>query len=81
MALVCDVHCDFVTFSFGNLGQMWYLIVSTPDPCCLSFHHRPFVKSVYLKYIFSYFSIKTYVVGTQKNCLNEMVLMSAQNIC
>ena len=29
----------------------------------------------------SYFSTKTYVVGTQKNCLNETVLLSTQNIC
>ena len=28
----------------------------------------------------SYFSTKTYVVGTQKNRLNEMVLLSTQNI-
>ena len=26
--------CDFVTFPFGILGQVWYLIVSIPDPCC-----------------------------------------------
>ena len=31
-----------------------------------------------LKY--SYFSAKTYVVGTQKNRLNETVLLSTQNI-
>ena len=30
---------------------------------------------------FSYFSTKTYVVGTQKNRLNETVLLSPQNIC
>ena len=30
---------------------------------------------------FSYFSIKTYVVGTQKNHLNEMVLLSTENKC
>ena len=30
---------------------------------------------------FSYFSTKTYVVGTQKNHLNETVLLSTQNIC
>ena len=30
---------------------------------------------------FSYFSTKTYVVGTQKNCLNERILLSIQNIC
>ena len=28
---------------------------------------------------FSYFSTKIYVVGTQKNPLNEMVLLSIQN--
>ena len=28
-------NCDFVTFQFGILGLVWYLIVSIPDPCCL----------------------------------------------
>ena len=37
LALVCDVYCDFVTFPFCILGQVWYLIVSVPDPCCLSY--------------------------------------------
>ena len=27
----------FVTFPFGILGGVWYLIVSCPDPCCLSY--------------------------------------------
>ena len=27
---------DFVTFPFGILGQVWYLIVSIADHCCLS---------------------------------------------
>ena len=36
LALVCDFYCDFVTFPFGILGQVWYLIVLIPDPCCLS---------------------------------------------
>ena len=35
LALVCDVYCDVVTFPFGIMGQVWYLIVSIPDPCCL----------------------------------------------
>ena len=30
-------NCDFVTFPFGILGQVRYLIVSIPDPCCLSY--------------------------------------------
>ena len=29
---------------------------------------------------FSYFLAKTYIVGTQKNHLNETVLLSTQNI-
>ena len=37
LALVCDVYLDFVNFPFGILGQMWYLIVSIPDPYCLSY--------------------------------------------
>ena len=37
LALVCDVYCDFVTFPFSILGQWWYLMVSTLDPCCISY--------------------------------------------
>ena len=33
-------------------------------------------KSVVTKKIFSYFSNETYVVGTQKNCLNETGFLS-----
>ena len=29
---------------------------------------------------FSYFPTKTYVVGTQKNCLKETLFLSTQNI-
>ena len=35
LALVCDVYCDFATFSFCILGQVWCLIVLIPNPCCL----------------------------------------------
>ena len=37
LGFCCDVYCDFVTFPFGILWQVWYLIVSIPDPCCLSY--------------------------------------------
>ena len=37
-------------------------------------------KFLFVKFFF-YFSTNTYVVGTQKNHLNEMVLLSTQNIC
>ena len=36
----CDIYCDFVTFQFGILGQVWYLIVSIPDPCYLSYFDK-----------------------------------------
>ena len=42
---------------------------------------RPLVKRAYQKKLHSYFSTKTYVVGTQKNRLNETVHLSCQNIC
>ena len=49
--------------------------------CCRLTGYRPLVKSVYQKNIFFHFSTKTYVAGTQKNRLNETVLLSTKNIC
>ena len=43
LALVGDVNCFYVTFPCGILGQVWYLIVSFPDLCHLSyFDHTGF---------------------------------------
>ena len=42
----------------------------------VSYIYRPPDKSVTGK-LFSYFSTKTYVVGAQKNCLNETVLLGS----
>ena len=36
-ALVGDVYCIFSPFPCGILGQVWYLIVSFPNLCRLSF--------------------------------------------
>ena len=36
-ALVGDVHCIFVTFLCGVLGQVWNLIVLFPDICGISY--------------------------------------------
>ena len=33
------LNCDFVTFPHFILGQVWYLIVSIPDLCHLSYFH------------------------------------------
>ena len=32
-SIVCNVFLYFVTLSCGELGQVWYLIVSIPDLC------------------------------------------------
>ena len=37
LAFVGDVYCIFVIFSRGIMGQVWYLIVSFPDLCRLSY--------------------------------------------
>ena len=50
--LMCS--CVFVTFSYGVLGQVWYLIVSIPDLC-----HLPY------SLIFAFFL--TYIEKTKKN--------------
>ena len=39
------------------------------------------VKSVVPKKVISYFSTKIYVVGTEKNHLEDPVLLNTQNIC
>ena len=53
LALVFDVYCYFVTFPFGILGQVWYLIVLIPDPFCLSYfivsYNRKYVHKVQVK--------------------------------
>ena len=44
--------------------------------------YRPLdIKKGVTKNELSYFSFKTYVVGSQKNRLNEVVLLSTQNKC
>ena len=37
------LNCVFVTFLCGILGQMWYLIVSFPDLCRLSYFFFTYV--------------------------------------
>ena len=40
LALACNVYCNFVTFLFGILGQVCYLILSFPDPCYKPIPHE-----------------------------------------
>ena len=54
--LVRDVYCIFVTFPWGILGQVWYLIVLFPDLCQLSYFSylgTPFFKEQFdFKYLY-----------------------------
>ena len=36
-------NCAFVTFPCGNVGQVWYLIVSIPDHCHLLYFNGCFI--------------------------------------
>ena len=47
-------------------------------PSCFQRSSQAPDKRVHTGKLFLYFSIKTYVVGTQKNRLNETVLLSTQ---
>ena len=53
LALVGDVYFIFVTFPFGILGQVCCLILSIPDPFCLSY---------FVRYIIAYVTLKCYII-------------------
>ena len=68
---------EIITFFAVNLLQVdHWLSFAYGDLFCASD-----VKECVIENCFSYLSTKTYVVGTQKNRLNETVLLSTQNIC
>ena len=53
---------------------------ATALPVMMTVNQAPKEECV-IQNLFSYLTIKTYVVGTQKNLLNEKVLLSTQNKC
>ena len=61
-ALVGDVYCIFVTFPCGILGKVWYLIVSFPDLCLLSYFHMCYTYYSYTKNIGPTFSPLIFVL-------------------
>ena len=42
--VLMNVYCIIVTFPCGILGQVWYLIVSFPDLCRLSYFQATVVR-------------------------------------
>ena len=71
-----DEMLHYAAFNLGRHCLQMYRFISIQKEK----RYSPLVKSAYQKKN-SYFSTKTYVVGTQKNRLNETVLLSTQNIC
>ena len=53
LALVCGVFCEFVTFPIGILGQVWYLIVSIPDLCTITYFYGIFLEK-FVKFYFCF---------------------------
>ena len=52
LALLCVMFtCVLVTFLYGVLGQVWYLMVSIPDICLILYFDSK-VKVKYLKYVY-----------------------------
>ena len=51
------------------------------SPTVFKDYKQAFSLEYVTKCYLSYFSMKTYVVGTPKNCLSGTVLLSIQNIC
>ena len=48
-------NCEFVTFLFGILGQVWYLIVSIPDLCTLTYIYIQACRLSHIHVVFHFF--------------------------
>ena len=72
---------DFISDLLSPTLFIYVLLYIDASYVMIYFILRPLVMSAYQKKKISYFSAKTYIVGTQKNHLNETVLLSTQNIC
>ena len=53
-------NCEFVAFPIGILGQMWYLIVSIPDLCSLTYFEEIFQTT---KTLHSYTNVLIFKIG------------------
>ena len=55
LVLVMFMVC-FVTITCGILGQVWYLIVSFPNLCHLSYFFKPKKINLFIIYIIMFYS-------------------------
>ena len=63
-----------------HVGGVFGQVIDNFLQICINYRSRQMKISTVSLWIFSYPSVKTYVVGAQKNCLNETVLLSTHNI-
>ena len=56
LALICGVYLWVWHFPFGILGQVWYLIVSIPDLCTLTYFDLQRVLVEFLGHTHLFFS-------------------------
>ena len=67
------IFCEFVTFPFGILEQLWYLIVSIPDPCCLSYYITARSYKLFVFYcVLSYYDVAS---GSEITACNKICLL------
>ena len=86
MSMIAQTMPDLWPISQGSEFRYWHRAVSLKKICyphCFNSTGsiRPLVKECVPEILFSYFSTETYIVGTEKNLLDETVLLSTQNIC
>ena len=62
-----------------RIGNLFCLFLI--ENICSGYSKEPFILCIAEFNYFLYFSSKIYVVDTQKNRLNETVLLSIQNTC
>ena len=76
--LSCRLACKKMEFDshYEALGDVLYTQARKNIDLKILFRD---IGCIMQKY-YSYFSTKSYVAGTQKNCFNETVLLSTQNI-
>ena len=75
LALGGDVYSIFVTFPCGILGQVWYLIVSFPDLCRLSyFYYMIDITQTSGASTPNHVVVKLFVSKMQAICINKFPL-------
>ena len=84
--LLMEHHLELLSLKGGFIGLSESTLVKMPH--CWKSHVTAQIlfiqasrKECVIKKYFSLISMESYVMSLQMNCLNEMVLLSTQNLC